>query len=34
MVDKPDMLCFSIGGMKIQHDAILVSFSTTEDFII
>ena len=32
--DMPDMRCFSIGGMKKQHDAILESFGTTEETII
>ena len=27
--DMPDMRCFSSGGMKNQHDAILQSFGTT-----
>ena len=30
----PDMRCFSIGGMKNQHDAILELFGTTEKVII
>ena len=29
----PIMPCFSIGGMKKQHDAILESFGTTEEII-
>ena len=29
--DLPDMRCFSIGGMKNQHDAILESTVTTKD---
>ena len=28
-----NMRCFSIGGMKKQHDAILESFGTTEGII-
>ena len=32
--DMPDMRCFSIGGMKNQHDAILKSFGLTEKIII
>ena len=28
-----DMRCFSIGGMKDQHDAFLESFGTTEEII-
>ena len=32
--DMPDKRCFSIGGMKNQHDAILESFITTEEIII
>ena len=32
--DMPDMHCFSIGGMKNQHDAILEPFDTTEEIII
>ena len=32
--DTPDMRCFSIGGMKNQHDAILKSFGTTEAILI
>ena len=32
--DMPDMRCFSIGGMKNQHDAILESFGTTDETII
>ena len=31
--DMPDMRCFSIGGLKNQHDAILESFGTTEEII-
>ena len=31
--DMPDMRCFSIGGMKNQHDAILESLGTTEEII-
>ena len=31
--DMPNMHCFSIGGMKKQHDAILESFGTTEEII-
>ena len=30
----PNMRCFSNGGMKKQHDAILESFGTTEEIII
>ena len=36
LVSRSDMInmrCFSIGGMKNQHDAILQSFSTTEEII-
>ena len=29
----PNMRCFSIGGLKNQHDAILESFETTEEII-
>ena len=29
----PNMRCFSIGGMKKQHDAILEPFGTTEEII-
>ena len=32
--DMPNMRCFSIGGMKNQHDAILDSFGTTEEIVI
>ena len=32
--DMPNMRCFSIGGMKNQHDAILESIGTTEEIII
>ena len=32
--DMPEMRCFSIGGMRNQHDAILESFGTTEELII
>ena len=32
--DMPIMPCFPIGGMKKQHDAILESFSTTEEIIL
>ena len=32
--DVSDMRCFSIGGVKNQHDAILESFGTTEEIII
>jgi len=32
--DMPDMRCFSIGGVKKQHDAILESFGTTEEIKI
>ena len=28
-----NMRCFSISGMKKQHDAILESFGTTEEII-
>ena len=31
--DMTNMCCFSIGGMKKQHDAILESFGTTEEII-
>ena len=31
--DMPNMRCFSIGGMKNLHDAILKSFGTTEEMI-
>ena len=31
--DIPEMRCFSIGGMKNQQDAILKTFSTTEEII-
>ena len=37
LVSRSDMLdlrCFSIGGMKNQHDAILESFGTTDEIII
>ena len=34
MSDMLDMRCFSIGGMKNQHDAILESFGTTDEIII
>ena len=30
----PDMRCFSIGGMKNHHDAILESFGRTEEIIL
>ena len=30
----PDMRCFSTGGKKNQHDAILESFGTTQEIII
>ena len=32
--DMTNMCCFSIGGMKKQHDAILESFGTTEGIIL
>ena len=32
--DMPDLRCFSIGGMKNQHDTISESFGTTEEIII
>ena len=32
--DMPDMRCFSNGGMKNQHDAVLQSFGTTEGIVI
>ena len=32
--DMTNMCCFSIGGMKKQHDAILESFGTTEEIIL
>ena len=32
--DMLDMRCFSIGGMKKNHDAILESCGTTEEIII
>ena len=32
--DMHDMRCFSIGGMKKQHDAFLESVGTTEEIII
>ena len=32
--DMPKMRCFSIGGLKNQHDAILQSIGTTEEIII
>ena len=31
--DRPNMRCFSIGGIKNQHDAILESFGTAEEII-
>ena len=31
--DMPNLRCFSIDGMKSQHDAFLVSFGTTEEII-
>ena len=31
--DMLDMRCFSIGGMKNQHDAILEPFGTTDEII-
>ena len=31
--DMTNMCCFSIGGMKKQHDAILESFGRTEGII-
>ena len=31
--DMPNMRCFSIGGMKNQHDAILESFGKTDEII-
>ena len=31
--DMPDMRCFSIGGLKTQHDAILESLGTTQEII-
>ena len=31
--DMSNMLCFPIGGMKKQHDAILESFGTTQEII-
>ena len=31
--DMPDMRCFSLGGLKNQHDAVLESFGTTEKLI-
>ena len=31
--DMSKMRCFPIGGMKKQHDAILKSFGTTQEFI-
>ena len=33
MSDMPNMRCFSIGGMKKEHDAISQSFGTTEEVI-
>ena len=33
MYDMLDMRCFSIGGMKNQHEDILESFGTTEEII-
>ena len=33
-VDMRKMRCFSIGGMKILHDAILQSFGTTGEILI
>ena len=32
--DTPNMRCFSIGGMRKQHDAILESFGSTEENIL
>ena len=32
--DIMNMCCFSIGGMKKQHDATLESFGTTEEIIL
>ena len=32
--DMSNMRCFSIGGMKNQHDTILQSYGTTEEIII
>ena len=31
--DMTNMCCFSMGGMKKQHEAILESFGTTEGII-
>ena len=32
--DMPNMRCFSVDGMKTQHDAILESIGTTEETVV